>query len=65
MSKKYELTNESIELTKDDESKVTLYRIKALKDFCDVKEGELGGWVESEDNLSQEGTCWVYEDAEV
>ena len=65
MSKKYELTNESIELTKDDGSKVTLYRIKALKDFCDVKEGELGGWVESEDNLSQEGTCWVYEDAEV
>ena len=43
----------------------TLYRIQALKDFSDVKSGDLGGWVESENNLSQEGDCWVYGDARV
>lgn len=60
MSKKYKLT--------DDTRKYwgrTIYRIKALKDFGDVKKGDLGGWVESEDNLSQYGNCWVYDDAEV
>lgn len=43
----------------------TLHRIQALKDFGDVKAGEIGGWVESERNLSQEGLCWVYDDAVV
>ena len=32
-----------------------LYRIRALKDFHNVKEGEAGGYIESEQNLSQEG----------
>ena len=41
----------------------TVYRIEALKDFSDVKKGDLGGFVEKEDNLSQEGECWVYDDA--
>ncbi|WP_375630582.1 MULTISPECIES: hypothetical protein [unclassified Bartonella] len=52
--KKYELTDETIEV--DDH---TLYRIRALRDFGDVKKGDLGGWVESEDNLSHEGNCWI------
>ena len=43
----------------------TLYRIKALRDFDTVKAGDLGGWVESEDNLSQEGNCWIYGEAKV
>lgn len=43
----------------------TLYRVKALCDFSDIKKGELGGFVESLDNLSQEGACWVYDDAKV
>lgn len=38
---------------------VTLYRIKALKDFGEVKKGEQGGFVQSEANLSQVGDCWV------
>lgn len=58
--KKYELTKETIKF-KDK----TLYRIKALKEFKNVKVSELGGYIESEDNLSQDGTCWVYGDAEV
>ena len=59
-TKKYELSNETIVL-----NGVTLHRIKALKDFSDVKAGDLGGWVEKEDNLSQMGDAWVYENAEV
>lgn len=31
----------------------------------DVKAGDLGGWVESENNLSQVGDAWVGGDAEV
>ena len=36
-----------------------LYRIKALKDFRDVRKGTVGGYIESEQNLSQEGDAWV------
>lgn len=41
----------------------TLYRIRALKDFGNVKTGDIGGYIEKEENLSQEGTCWVYGNA--
>ena len=40
-----------------------MLRIIALKDFSDVKKGDKGGLIEKEENLSQEGDCWVYEDA--
>src|SRR6202158_6297349 len=43
----------------------TLYRIRALKDFGKVKAGDLGGFVGSERNLSQDGTSWVADDAQV
>lgn len=52
--KKYELTEECREF-----SWRKLYRIKALTSFSDVKEGGLGGWIEKEDNLSQNGAAWV------
>lgn len=42
-----------------------LYRIEALRDFGDVKEGQLGGFIAKEENLSHEGNCWIYGDAEV
>ena len=58
--KKYELSNKTIEF-----NGVTLHRIKALKDFSDVKAGDLGGWVEKEDNLSQIGDAWIGGDAVV
>jgi hypothetical protein len=41
----------------------TLYRIRALKDFGHVKAGTLGGFVASTRNLSQDGDCWVADDA--
>ena len=62
------------EMLQDDKIKIggrILYRIKALKDFKDdelyqdVKAGDLGGYVEKEKNLSQEGNCWVYGNARV
>ena len=41
-----------------------IYRIQALRDFSDVKKGDLGGFVESEANLSQMGDCWIYDMAQ-
>lgn len=41
-----------------------LHRIRALQDVReDVHQGDLGGFVESERNLSQEGSCWIYDNA--
>lgn len=42
-----------------------LYRIEALRDFANVKKGDRGGYVETKDNLSHEGNCWIYNDAKV
>lgn len=53
--KKYELT---------EQNEQGLYRIRALIDFADVRAGTIGGWIGSEDNLDQEGDCWVYEKAQ-
>jgi len=58
MNKKYELTNETLEWGSH-----TLHRIRALRDFGDVKAGYLGGWIESERNLSHEGDCWLFDEA--
>lgn len=44
---------------------VILHQIVALKDVDDIEAGFLGGWVESEQNLSQEGNCWIYSGASV
>ena len=43
----------------------TVYRLRALRDFGDVKAGDLGGYVASERNLSQDGNCWVYDNSEI
>lgn len=42
-----------------------LFRIRALVAFADVKPGDEGGYVESENNLSVCGNAWVYGDAQV
>jgi hypothetical protein len=56
--KKFELlTDEENIMTIEDEK---LYRIRALRNFRDVKKGDLGGFLSCEDNLSQDGNCWVY-----
>lgn len=56
--KKFELTtNTQTFLNK------TLYQIRAMRSFGDVRAGDLGGWVEKEKNLSHEGNAWIYGDA--
>ena len=40
-----------------------LFRIKALVAFGDVEKGELGGFIEKEDNLSHDDNAWVYGNA--
>ena len=57
--KKYELIKESKTMFAERE----IYRIRALKDFGNVKAGDIGGWVCSYNNLSQEGDCWIYDNA--
>ncbi|WP_412058013.1 hypothetical protein [Bartonella sp. DGB2] len=58
MEKKYELTQETREVNER-----TLYRIRALRDFGNVKAGDKGGFVENERNLSHRGDCWVNDNA--
>ncbi|WP_375618947.1 hypothetical protein [Bartonella sp. AC134YNZD] len=58
--KKFALTNETRVFNNQ-----TLYRIRALRDFDDVKAGDLGDFIESENNLSHDGNCWVYDNATV
>lgn len=58
--KKFELTSEFVTFLGK-----KLFRIKALISFGNVKEGELGGYVEKEENLSNDGNAWVSGNAEV
>lgn len=53
MKRKYELTAGA----------GPLYRIRAVRNFGPVKAGELGGYVEKEENLSHEGQAWIFDDA--
>ena len=56
--KKFELTTDFITVFG-----IKLFRIKSLISFGNVEEGELGGYVEKEENLSHEGNAWVYGEA--
>lgn len=62
--KKYRLTEETTKVVNRTLYR-TLYRIQALRDFGNVKEGDIGGYIESEKNLSQDGNAWVSGDARV
>ena len=42
-----------------------LFRVKALVAFGNVEKGELGGFIENEDNLSHDGNAWVSGNAQV
>ena len=65
-TKKYEFTGETTQI-QSGERTVTLHRIRALRDMpiLDVKKGDLGGWLESEKNLSHDSTSWVFGEARV
>ena len=81
MEKKFELVKENTKIAYNSNGEeITLYQIRALREFtCPyklnpdgeildqtlVKKGDLGGYVEKEENLSHEGGCWIFEEAEV
>lgn len=81
MEKKFELVeDDTLSVLNCNGDIVNLYRIRALKAFScpirmrsesgtlanyTVKEGELGGYAEKEENLSHEGGCWVFNNARV
>lgn len=59
---KFKLTDETREI-----DGVAAYRIQALQDFGDVQAGELGGFIEREENLAYEENdlSWVYDNSAV
>lgn len=58
--KKYEITDKTKSV-----NGVKVHQIRALTDIATAHGGhivykdELGGWIEKEENLSQDGTCWI------
>lgn len=56
--KKYKFTDEFIKFKNK-----KLYRIEALRTFGDVKKGDKGGFIEKEENLSHNDSCWIYDDS--
>lgn len=59
--KKFKLVKAD-KVIKTPEGKI-LKQLVALKDFGDVAKGQKGGYLESAKNLSQDGNCWVYDEA--
>ena len=52
--KKYEFTGEEKVV-----GGITLRRIRAVRRFAQADAGEMGGWIQKEENLSHDGECWV------
>ena len=61
MEKKFELTDNFV----INAFGIKLFQIKCTKSFKYANEGDLGGYVEKEDNLSQSGDAWVSGNARV
>ena len=62
--KKFEFTGETKTISLFFRT-ATLHRIRAVAEFGLVKVGDLGGWIEKEENLSHEGKAWVWGNAKV
>ena len=58
---KYKLTNKSVAHW----SGKTLFQIEATASFGSISKGDLGGYIEKESNLSQDGDAWVSGNARV
>lgn len=61
--KKYELDSSRKIFLGNSQHIYFVHRIRALKDFADVRARDYGGYVTSKDNLSQYGNCWIYDSA--
>lgn len=74
-NKKYALIKDDCVYKYFDGKTILLFRIQALKDITCIDyasgrviivvAGDRGGYIESEDCLSQDGTCWVHTDSYV
>jgi len=53
-TRKYEFTGKTLN-----------YDGAILRQIRRISDGEVGGWIESEHNLSHEGDCWVFGNAKV
>ena len=62
--KKFEFTGETKTISLLFRTAI-LHRIRAVAEFGLVKVGDLGGWIEKEENLSHEGKAWVWGNAKV
>ena len=64
---KFELAHDNLAEAYTFHPGLVLRRIRALKNIplYGVKKGDLGGFLESESNLSQDGDCWVDHNAKV
>ena len=60
MKKKYMFTGETMIFQGH-----TLQRIQYVEGVGFVRKGEVGGWIESESNLSHEGMCLILDEAKV
>jgi len=61
MHKKYEvLADDSVVV-----GQRRLFRIRAVRDFADIRRGDVGGYIESEANLCHFGNAWVHDVAQV
>ena len=58
--KKYEFTGETMDFFGR-----TLHRIRSLRAFSDINIGDIGGWIEKEENLSHNNNAQVFDDAQV
>ena len=58
--KKYELTDDSITFMGRE-----LFRIRAIRSFNDVAVGDLGGYIEKEENLSHDNDAWISDNARI
>ena len=58
MNEKYEITDIS------HPDYPHLHRVRALREIdADIHKGDLGGYVQSRENLSQKDSCWIFGDA--
>jgi hypothetical protein len=61
MEKKYEfITGDSVQV-----GQRRLFRIRALRDFGQIRRGDVGGYLEGEANLDHSGESWVADVAQV
>ena len=64
---KLQITQKKYKLTSNTKTFLDkkLFQIQALTSFGNVSAGDLGGFIEKEDNLSHKDTAWVYGNARV